>query len=163
MGDVAIIDCYGEFPNVTLLGIRGGITYNPYLDLRQFGSAQRDGPHELLIQGIMFNYEDDVQGYRQRFIRAWGMVNRSDAKALGPKASIPMEPCLQWVRARAQKLRMSYMVVLPVIVEPTAEGSIPYTILHPDMPTDLGELQRYWIQWKKESTGISSMPRRGRF
>ena len=94
----------------------------------------------------MFNYEDDVQGYRQRFIRAWGMVNRYGAKALGPKASIPMEPYLQWVRARAQKLMMPYMAVLLVIVVPTTEGSIPYTILHPDMPTDLGELQRSWIQ-----------------
>ena len=70
------------------------------------------------------------------------MVNRSDAKALGPKASIPMEPYLQWVRARAQKLMMPYMVVLLVIVEPTTEGGIPYTVLHPDMPIDLGELQR---------------------
>ena len=99
----------------------------------------------MLIQGIVFNYEDDVQGYRQRFIRAWSMVNRSGAKALGPKASIPMEPYLQWVRARAQKLMMPYLAVLPVIVEPTTAGGIPYTILHPDMPTDLGELQRSWI------------------
>ena len=61
-----------------------------------------------------------------------------------------MEPYLQWVRARSQKLMIPYMVVLPVIVEPTTEGGIPYTILYPDMPTDLGELQRSWIQLKKE-------------
>ena len=35
--DVAIIDHYGEFPNVPLLGIRGGITYNPCLELRNLG------------------------------------------------------------------------------------------------------------------------------
>ena len=68
MGDISIIDHYGEFPNVPLLGIRGGITYNPSLALRQFRYARRGGPHDTLIQGIMFNYEDDVQGYRQRFI-----------------------------------------------------------------------------------------------
>ena len=78
------------------------------------------------------------------------MVNRSGAKALGPKASILMEPYLQWVRARAQKLMMPYVAVLPVIVKPTTEGGIPYTVLHPDMPTDLEELQRSWIQLKKE-------------
>ena len=61
-----------------------------------------------------------------------------------------MEPYLQWVRARAQKLIMPYMAVLPVIMEPTTEGGIPYTGLYPDMPTDLGELQRSWIQLKKE-------------
>ena len=30
--DITIIDHCGEFPNVPLLGIRGGITYNPSLD-----------------------------------------------------------------------------------------------------------------------------------
>ena len=73
------------------------------------------------------------------------MVNRFGTKALGLKASIPMEPYLQWVRSRAQKLMMPYMAVLLVIVEPTTERGIPYTILHPDMPIDLEELQRSWI------------------
>ena len=35
-------------------------------------------------------------------------------------------------------------------MEPTTKGGIPYTILYPDRPTDLGELQRSWIQLKKE-------------
>ena len=78
------------------------------------------------------------------------MVNRSGAKALGPKTSIPMETYLQWVRARAQKLMMPHVGILPVIMEPTTEGGIPYTILYPDMPIDPGELQRSWIQLKKE-------------
>ena len=56
MGDISIIDRCGEFPNVPVLGIRGGITYNPCLALRQFGYARSDGAHEMLIQGIMFNY-----------------------------------------------------------------------------------------------------------
>ena len=70
------------------------------------------------------------------------MVNRFDANTLGPKNSIPIEPYLQWVRARTQKLMMPYIAVLPVIVEPIIEGDIPYMVLHPDMPTDLEELQR---------------------
>ena len=37
--DTSIIDLCGEFPNVPLLGVRGGITYNPCLALRQFGYA----------------------------------------------------------------------------------------------------------------------------
>ena len=69
--NVTIVDRYGEFPNFHLLCIRGGITYNPCLSLRQFGYTQRDGPHEMLIQGFVFDYENDGQGHRQRFIRAW--------------------------------------------------------------------------------------------
>ena len=62
--DITIIDCCGEFPNVPLLGIKGGITYNPYLDIRQFGYARRDCPHDMFIQVIVFDYENNLQGYR---------------------------------------------------------------------------------------------------
>ena len=78
------------------------------------------------------------------------MVNRSGTRALPPKTSISMEPYLQWVRARAQKLMMPYVAILPVIVEPTTDEGIPYTVLYPYMPTDLGELQRPWIHLKNE-------------
>ena len=90
----------------------GGITYNPCLALRQFGYARRGGSHDTLIQGISFNYENDVQGYRKRFIQAWGMVHKIDSKTLGHKNSIPLEPYLRWVRARTQSLMMPYPDVL---------------------------------------------------
>ena len=45
---------------------------------------------------------------------------------------------------------MPYIAILPVVVEPIIEGDVPYTVLPPDMPTDLKELQRSWIQLKKE-------------
>ena len=43
-----------------------------------------------------------------------------------------------------------YPAILLIIVEPTIEGGVPYTILHPEMPTNLEELQRLWIQLKGE-------------
>ena len=45
---------------------------------------------------------------------------------------------------------MPYAVVLPVIMEPVIEGDVSFTILHPDMPIDLEELQKFWIQLKEE-------------
>ena len=62
--NVIIIDRCGEFPNVPLLGIRGGITYNPCLALRQFGYAQRDGPHDMLIPDLVFDFDNEDQGLR---------------------------------------------------------------------------------------------------
>ena len=78
------------------------------------------------------------------------MVNRSDPQELGPRTSLPMQPYLQWVQAHAQKLMIPYAAVLPVIVEPTTEEGIPYTVLYPYTPTDLAELKRSWIQLRNE-------------
>ena len=104
----------------------------------------------MLIQGLVFDYDKEDQGYRQRFTRAWGMVNKVDSRTLGHKNSIPLEPYLRWVRARAQSLLMPYPSILPVIIEPVIEGDVPYTVLHPDMPTSLEDLQKAWVQLKEE-------------
>ena len=116
--NVIIIDRCGELPNVPLLGIRGGITYNPCLALQQFGYARRDGPHDMLIQGLVFDFDNNDQALRQIFIRAWRMPNKEDSQTLGHKNSIPLEPYLRWVRIRAQILMMPYPSILPVIIEP---------------------------------------------
>ena len=78
------------------------------------------------------------------------MPNKVDSKTLGHKNSIPLEPYLKWVRTRAQSLMMPYPYILPVIKEPVKEGEVPYTILHPDMPTSWEEMQKSWIQLKEE-------------
>lgn len=61
-----------------------------------------------------------------------------------------MEPYLRWVHTRARDLGMTYPAIQPVIIEPKLEGEVPRIILHPDMPTDLEELQKSWIQLKEE-------------
>ena len=78
------------------------------------------------------------------------MVNKVDSNTLGHKNSIPLEPYLKWVRSRAQNLMMPYEAILPIIMEPVAEGDVPYTVLYPDLPTSLEDLQRAWIQIKGE-------------
>ena len=78
------------------------------------------------------------------------MVSKVDNNTLGHKSSISLEPYLEWVRDHAQSLMMLYPVILHVVIEPIFEGDIPYTIIHPDMPTDLEELQKSWIQLNGE-------------
>src|SRR3954462_3917488 len=43
-----------------------------------------------------------------------------------------------------------YPYVRPVIMEPEYEEDVPQVITHPDMPTDIEELKRSWIQLKEE-------------
>ena len=64
------------------------------------------------------------------------MVSKVDIKTLGHKNSIPLDPYLKWVRTRAQSLTMPYLAILPLIMELVVKGATPYTLLHPDMPTD---------------------------
>ena len=45
---------------------------------------------------------------------------------------------------------MPYPSILPVILEPVIEGDVSRIILHLDMPTDLKELQKFWIQLMEE-------------
>ena len=49
-----------------------------------------------------------------------------------------------------QNLIIPYSAILPVIMEPIVKGDIPDIILHPDMPTNLKELQKSQIQLKGE-------------
>ena len=49
----------GEVSPITLL-----------LHYDSLGNAWRNGPYDSLIQGLIFDYEGDIQGYCQRFIRA---------------------------------------------------------------------------------------------
>ena len=78
------------------------------------------------------------------------MVNKVDIKTLGEKNFIPLEPYLKWVRARAQNIIMLYPTILLVILQSVVEGDVSRIILHPDMPTDLKEFQKSWIQLKEE-------------
>ena len=73
-----------------------------------------------------------------------------DSKTLGHKNSIPLEPYLKWVRTRTQNIMMPYPYILPMIKEPVMEGEVPYTLLHPNMPPSLEDLQKTWIQLKEE-------------
>ena len=45
---------------------------------------------------------------------------------------------------------MPYPYILPVIMEPVVEGDVSYTVLYPNMPTSLEDLQKDWIQLKEE-------------
>ena len=78
------------------------------------------------------------------------MVKKTDRSALGCKNSIPLEPYLKWVQARAQNLMMPYATILLVISESVDQIDEPRIIFHPDMPISFKELQNFWIQIKEE-------------
>ncbi|XP_058763940.1 uncharacterized protein LOC131637359 [Vicia villosa] len=46
------LDSCGDFPNVPLLGTKGGINYNPVLARRQFGLPMGKRPRNILLDGF---------------------------------------------------------------------------------------------------------------
>src|SRR3954466_9077772 len=138
------------------LASKGASLTIPLWIYAKFGYARSNGPHDMIIRGIVFDYENDSHRHRRRFIHAWGSVYRIESNTLGQWNSIPMEPYLKWVRTHAQKLLMPYPAVLPVTIEPEVEGYEPQVIPYPDMPTDIEELQKSWVQLKEERDTFKS-------
>jgi hypothetical protein len=121
-----IIDSCGEFPNVPLLGTRGGISYNPILARRQFGYPMRDKPENMLLAAVFYRNEEESPDMRARFVRAWHTVHKKEKNQLGKKLCIASEPYTQWVIARAAKLGMPYRLEKSIPSASTSPSIIPF-------------------------------------
>ncbi|XP_050898654.1 uncharacterized protein LOC127105502 [Lathyrus oleraceus] len=103
-----IIDSFGEFPNVPLIGVHGGINYNPILARRQLGYPMADKPDNLLLSGFFYLNDEESSGLKDRIIHAWRNIHRKGKDRLGRENCVAFEPYTQWVCARANELKMPY-------------------------------------------------------
>ncbi|KAI5399579.1 hypothetical protein KIW84_064785 [Lathyrus oleraceus] len=116
-----IIDCYGEFSNVPLIGTQGGINYNPALARCQLGFPLRDKPNNMLLQGLFYQEGKYPQHLKQKIAHAWHNVHRKGRFELGPCNCVALEAYTLWVKKRAMELKMPYPCERPVsmvVVEP---------------------------------------------
>ena len=86
-----IIDSCGEFNNVPLLGIRGGISYSPVLARRQFGYPLKRKPLGIHIERMYYHNQSDSKGMRDQVVRAWHTIHRKDNNQLGEKSNLAYE------------------------------------------------------------------------
>jgi hypothetical protein len=114
-----IIDSCGEFPNVPLLGVHGGINYNPILARCKLGYPMADKLDNLLLSGFFYLNDEESSGLKDRIIHAWRNIHRKGKYRLGRKNCVAFEPYTQWVCARASELKMPYALEKP---------SFPYAI-----------------------------------
>ncbi|XP_050878241.1 uncharacterized protein LOC127082062 [Lathyrus oleraceus] len=98
----------GEFTHVPLLGIHGGINYNPILARRQLGYHMADKPDNLLLSGFFYLNEEESSGLKDKIIHAWRNIHRKGKDRLGRKNYVTFELYTQWVCARASELKMPY-------------------------------------------------------
>src|SRR4051812_32543078 len=95
-----LFDCCGEFPNIPLLGVHGGITYNPIVARHQFCFDLKNKPCSLYISAEYFSYDSDEAKKRDLFIKAWSKVKKVGAKDIGRRNYIPLDPYFQWIYDR---------------------------------------------------------------
>ncbi|XP_058761308.1 uncharacterized protein LOC131634687 [Vicia villosa] len=110
-----LFDSCGDFPNIPLLGVRGGITYNPILARHQFGFALKDKPRSLYLSAEYFHYDSDKEKKRDLFIKAWMKVKKVGAKDIGRRNYMPWDPYFQWVYDRVMEFGMPYPSDTPIV------------------------------------------------
>ncbi|KAL5159112.1 hypothetical protein HKD37_15G043466 [Glycine soja] len=102
-----IVSC-GEYPNVPLLGMRGGISYNPLLARRQFGYPIKTKPNNLALTNEFYLNHGDHSNKRERFAQAWSAIRRLNRSQLGKKSDYVHESYTQWVIDRTNSFGLPY-------------------------------------------------------
>lgn len=72
---VELIFRYGEFPNVPLVSIKGGlINYNPVLSLRQLRYPLKEKPEVRLLEELLLDEGVENPELTKKVRRAWGKI-----------------------------------------------------------------------------------------
>ncbi|XP_058761351.1 uncharacterized protein LOC131634744 [Vicia villosa] len=112
---IQLFDRCGEFPNVPLLGTRGGITYNPILARHQFGFALKDRPCSIYLSAENFDYDSDTTGKKGHFIKAWYEVKKVGIRDLGLRNYTPSDLYFRWIYDRVIEIGIPYTSETPVV------------------------------------------------
>lgn len=115
--NLEVICSCGEFPNVPLLGIRGGINYNPTLLKRQFGFTLKIPPDEKeLVESFFFTIGDD-EGILKRAVRAWSHIRYKGKLHFGKRDCVAYSPYASWIVDRVASVGLPFPKVKPLYPE----------------------------------------------
>ncbi|XP_050916156.1 uncharacterized protein LOC127131270, partial [Lathyrus oleraceus] len=115
-----VIVSIGDFPNVSLIGTKGCINYNPMLSLRQHGYPMNGPPKVEALEPFILHGVEMDHPMVKKIKRSWQAVIRK-GKELGRRNVIAQEPYICWVRERVQIIKLPYPFdpsIYPVIPEP---------------------------------------------
>ncbi|XP_058722424.1 uncharacterized protein LOC131594338 [Vicia villosa] len=131
-GGTHLFDSCGDFPNVPLLGTRGGITYNPILARQKFGFALKDKPRSIYLSAKNFDYDSDTTGKKKLFIRAWSKV--------------------KWIYDRVVEYCMPYPSDIPVV--PRVTPPVIPVVLEPYVPAPNEDLAAIVASLRREKDDL---------
>ncbi|XP_058725622.1 uncharacterized protein LOC131596905 [Vicia villosa] len=136
------LDCCGDFPNVPLIGTKGGINYSPVLARLQFGFPMDKKSRKILLDGFFLEERVENKEFRERIANAWHPSHRKEIKDWKTKEDLSPEPFESWIGSRAAELRMP---CLPGTSLPLVKKSIPPVV----SPPTIEDLQEALSKMKK--------------
>ncbi|XP_050877566.1 uncharacterized protein LOC127081343 [Lathyrus oleraceus] len=102
-----ILNC-GDFPNVPLLGTKGGINYNLRLALRQLGYPMVDKPDLTSVEGFVLYEGVEEPELVKKIVKAWGEIYPQGRVEMGKKNCIAKEAYTRWVKDRVSEILLSF-------------------------------------------------------
>ncbi|XP_058776532.1 uncharacterized protein LOC131650837 [Vicia villosa] len=97
--DREIIMSCGRFKNVPLMGLRGGINYNPVLARRTFGYAFISPPEQTEIAENIFYHVATDNGQMAEAVQAWKSICWRDKKYFGQRDCATYEDYTKWIES----------------------------------------------------------------
>ncbi|KAI5420525.1 hypothetical protein KIW84_044360 [Lathyrus oleraceus] len=117
-----IIHSCGNFPNVPLVGRRGGINYNPSLEVRQFGYALRTPPLEKDVEESLFFHSSSDLTVSRKAAEAWLKVIKRGRIELGRGDCRTYPQYEEWLQGRVEEFGLPFPIEEP-LYPPTPEQS----------------------------------------
>ncbi|KAI5409647.1 hypothetical protein KIW84_055186 [Lathyrus oleraceus] len=117
-----IVHSCGNFPNVLLVGRRGGINYNPSLAVRQFGYALRTPPLEKDVEESLFFHSSSDLTVSHKAAEAWLKVIKRGRTVLGKGDCRTYPQYEDWLRRRVEEFSLPFPIEEP-LYPPTPEQS----------------------------------------
>jgi hypothetical protein len=143
-----LVSC-GEYPNVPLISMHGGISYNPILAKRQFGYPMKNKPNSIALANEFYHNHQDCLAKREKFTQAWKSIRRIGKNQLGRKLNFAHESYTQWVIDRATNFGMPYYI-LRLLSSTTPSLSLPLPIgTKEEFQEQLAELSCERNTWRK--------------
>ncbi|XP_058752773.1 uncharacterized protein LOC131625951 [Vicia villosa] len=108
LDDMEVVMSCGKFKNAPLMGIRGGINYNPVLARRTYGYAFIGPPERAEIAENIFYHSATNAGQMGEAAQAWKSICWRDKKHFGQRDCANYKNYTEWVEAVANTQGMPF-------------------------------------------------------
>ncbi|XP_058726207.1 uncharacterized protein LOC131597532 [Vicia villosa] len=108
LDNMEVVMSFGKFNNVPLMGIRGGINYNPVFARRTYGYAFINPPEQTEIAENIFYHAATNIGQMAEAVQAWKSICWRDKKHFGQRDNATFGDYTEWVKTVANTQGMPF-------------------------------------------------------